>query len=78
MIKKSIYIILLLGTIALVALAAVNKPNTHSLLPELHLFERQSAVVEPQIEVEQEEQTVAPTTADTTVILEPTTEAALQ
>lgn len=78
MIKRSIYIVLLLGAIALVTLAAINKPNTRSLLPEFHLFERQSVVVDSPTEVEQNEQTAVPTLADTTVISEPTTEAALQ
>ena len=78
MIKRSIYIVLLLGAIALVTLAAINKPNTRSLLPEFHFFEHQSVVVDSPTEAEQNEQTAVPTLADTTVISEPTTEAALQ
>ena len=33
MIKKTIYILLLLGTVAAVVFAAINRPNTHTLLP---------------------------------------------
>ena len=33
MIKKTIYILLLLGAVVAVVFAAINRPNTHTLLP---------------------------------------------
>ena len=48
MIKKSIYILLLLGAVALVALAVITKEQRHSLLPkiEFNLFNSAKAEVE--------------------------------
>ena len=33
MIKKTVYILLLLGAVVAVVFAAINRPNTHTLLP---------------------------------------------
>lgn len=73
MIKKSIYILLLIAAVAIVALAIINRDKTYSLLPEIdfkNLFSKeqvQPAAPQPATNAE---------LPDSTAITEPTTEAA--
>ena len=43
MIKKTVYIVLLLAAVVAVVFAAINRPNTHTLLP---LGKRSAAAIE--------------------------------
>ncbi|MBQ6870326.1 MAG: hypothetical protein IJO17_07675 [Alistipes sp.] len=54
MIKKTIYILLLICAVVAVAFAAINRPNTHTLLPikaeksvEVEITEPDSLTIEP-------------------------------
>lgn len=71
MIKKSIYILLLIAAVAVVALAVINRDKTYSLLPEID-FETLFSKEQVQQETPQPATDVA--LPDSIAVNEPTTE----